>query len=134
MSLIVHLIVTLWFVSAKAQFFPSGREFAVENCSACLKIDPARPNITMASCNEGEGKCVCKIIGNGIYGKIYFPKVVGNATQCALAWGTDPGLYTAFVIVPTLALLLYPAAHLFYIVWLSQMCCCARRGGCAWTP
>ena len=121
----------LWFASGSAQLCSSSREFAVDSCTACPKLDHTRGGVEMAVCEKratatGNGTayaCVCldypKI--RFISPLIYYPQVEGNVTRCANSWATAPQLFTALFFVTACAQL-YAATHLMYIVVFSGMC------------
>ena len=137
------LFLSLCFVAAGAQQCASSREFSVENCTACLTFDQIRSgDIPIAVCKERpvelgddskkmEYVCVCSNFPSNTFTPYsvlrYYPQTEGNVTWCTVAWTTAPQLYTTFSVV-TAGVALYAAAHLFYIVWLSGMCCCTQHG------
>ena len=56
----------------------------------------------------------------------YYTHVKGNVKVCANWWETAPHVHTA-VTVPCVSVLLYAAAHCFYIVARSEMFSCKHR-------
>ena len=121
----------LWLASCDAQLCSSSREFAVNNCTACHTIDHNRGDIQMAVCEERAANksfaCVCgKFPAGSPYPLLrYFPHVEEHAKVCANFWETAPHVHTA-AAVPCVSVLLYAAAHFFYIVVRSEMCSCKR--------
>ena len=109
----------LWFASGNAQLCGSSREFAVDNCTDCLKVDHSRGHIQMAECQDRTAgtACVCLDYPNaGLTPPlVYYPRIDGNNRTCATSWSTAPGLFSTLVFVTACAQL-YAATHMLYIV------------------
>ena len=126
------LLPIYWYASASTQQCVSSREFAVDNCTACPTIDRTRGNIQMAVCEERAANksfaCVCGNFPTKYWTPLlrYYTHVKGNVKVCANWWETAPHVHTA-VTVPCLGVLLYAAAHCFYIVARSEMFSCKHR-------
>lgn len=140
MRLLLSQFLSLWFLSASAKLCSFAREFAVDNCTACPTLDQTRGEIPMAICEKraagtGDGAmvyayvCVCgNFPASGLVSALrYYPHNEGNGTRCKASWDTAPRLYT-FLSVLSVGVMLYTAAHFFYISLLSRICCCSRHG------
>ena len=135
--MLFRLFLSLWIAYVNAAC-SSSREFIVENCTACPIFDQTRHgNIQMAVCEERvvdtgynmAYACMCRNFptqGFLVSAMLYFPQTEGNVTRCSASWETAPGLYTLFAMVSA-GVTLYAAAHFFYIVLRSRMCCCSRH-------
>ena len=139
MRSLFRLILSLWVVSPGAALFcSSGREFPVNNCTACLLFDQttARGNVAMAICEErGADRaggmayaCVCEDFPSHsmVPDLRFYPHKEGNMTRCASSWETVPGVVSACWYLSA-GVLLYVSAHLFYIVSISGICCAGRH-------
>ena len=99
----------------------------MNNCTACPTIDRTRGDIQMAVCEERAANksfaCVCgNFPAETPYPLLrYYPHVEEHAKVCANFWETASHVHTA-VTVPCVSVLLYAAAHFFYIVVRSEMC------------
>ena len=136
-----RLILSLWVVSTGATVFCySRREFPVNNCTDCSAFNPitnssGSVDITSTVCKErktgraGGMAYTCKCVdfpAVALVRDLYFyPQKEDNVTRCESTLSTVPHVIWVcrFLVI---VVMLYVGAHLFYIVWLSGICCCAR--------
>ena len=132
--LLVPILLIQSLASARAQLLsvcPNNREFAVDDCTACLTKDTSRDDVTMAECEPrppNKSVCVCGSFPANFQFSIlvYYPQIVGNVSQCASDSTIIPNGYIGLRLV-AIGLLLYAVSHLVYILCLSGMCSCKRH-------